>query len=89
MARHFTIIGYSFFMLKLTYNSSLLTALGTVFNRYHVQMPMGVSPSSDILKATLDHIFTNTADDIVVVGYDEDDSDGDAKQQLVLSTARR
>ena len=60
-------------------------------------MPIGASPSSDFLQATLDQIFTvekfpfigDIVDDIVVIRYEEDDSDHDAYLWLVFSTERR
>ena len=77
-AKHFTSLHgtSSFFMLRLTDNSLLLTTFGTIYGRYRYEgMPMGASPSSDILQVLLDCIFTpekypfmcNIADDIVIV----------------------
>ena len=68
------------------YNSSILMAFGMIFGRYHyVQMSLGASPSSDILQATLDQIFTvekfpfkcNITDNFVVIGDKEGGSDHD------------
>ena len=86
--KHITIIDCTspFLMLKLTYNSSLLTAFRTIYGRYRYErMPMGARPSSDIFQMTFDHIFTpeeypflcNIADDIIIVSYDEGSSDHD------------
>ena len=96
--KHFTIIDCtsSFNMLRLTYTSSLLTAFGIIYGRYRYErMPIGASPSSDILHMTLDHISTleeypfmcNIADDIVTVGYDNNGSDHDRNVWQVLKTA--
>ena len=65
-------------MLKLTYNSLLLIAFGTIMGGTDMErMSMGVCPLFDILQVALDHIFTpeeypfmcNITDDIVIVGY--------------------
>ena len=96
--KHFTIINCtnSLFMVSLTYNSSLLTAFDTIYGRYRYdRMPMGASPSSDILQVMLDHILSpednpfmcNIPDDIVIVSYDCDGSDHDRNVQQVFKTA--
>ena len=59
-AKHFTIIDCmsSFFMLRLTYNSSLLTAFGNIYWRYRYErMPMGASPSSGIPSSNIGSYF--------------------------------
>ena len=85
-------------MLRLTYSSLWLTAFGNIYGRYRYEkMPMGASHSSDILQVALHHIFTPEeypfmcyiADDIVIVGNDNNGSDHDRNIQQVLKTGHQ
>ena len=96
--KHFVIIDCSsfFFILRLTFNSLLLTAFGTIYGMYrYKRMCIRASPSSDILKVTFNCILTSEeypfmcsiTDNIVIFGYAENRSDHDRNVWQVLKTA--
>ena len=75
--------------------SSYLTTFGTEFGRFRFTvMPFGISVAGDVFQRKLDTIFGNIpqvtciADDIMVVGYNEDHSDHDKAFSKLLHTAQ-
>ena len=77
--------------LKLDEKSSYLTTFGCQFGRYrYKQLPFGAAPSGDMFQQKIDEIFNDMpnvfgiADDILVVGYDNDGRDHYKTVQKVL-----
>ena len=75
--------------------SSYLTTFGTEFGRFRFTvMPFGISVAGDVFQRKLDTIFgalpqvACIADDIIVVGYNEDHSDHDKAFSKLLHTAQ-
>ena len=77
--------------LKLDKKSSYLTTFACPFGWYQYKhLPFGAAPASDMLQCKIDEIFSDMpnvfgiADDILVIGYDEDGVDHDAAVYKVL-----
>ena len=86
---------YEFFNHKLDIESSKLTTFGTPFDRYrYLRMPMGASLSSDLYQYKVDgHLegirnCVAIADNIIIFGFDESDSDHDKTVIEVMEKAR-
>ena len=69
---------------ELTYESSLLTAFNCDLGKFRfTRMPFGISVAGDVFQRKLDHCIGDIqnvyciADDIMVIGYEEDHSDHD------------
>ena len=85
-ARYFTILNVKsgFWQLKLEKDSQSLTLMATMFGHYYWQkLSFGLSCSLDLFNVKLQELYqavdncVNIADDIVVYGLDEDESDHD------------
>ena len=70
--------------LQLDTQSSYLTTFAHPFGRYrHKHLPFGAAPVGNMFQCKIDEIFNDMpnifgiADDILVIGYDEDGTDHD------------
>ena len=77
--------------LMLDTQSSYLTTFTCLFGRYHYKcLPFGAVPAGYIFQRKIDQIFNDMpnvygiADDILVIGYDEDGADHDEAVSSVL-----
>ena len=80
--------------IKLGTKSSYLTTFATPYGRYRfLRLPFGLNCAQDVFQRKVDETFgdipgvTGIADDIVVVGYQEDGKDHDANLKAVLERA--
>ena len=96
-ARFFTILDArsGYWNIKLGAKSSYLTTFATPYGRYRfLRLPFGLNCAQDVFQRKVDETFgdipevTGIADDIVVVGYQEDGKDHDANLKAVLQRAR-
>ena len=82
--------------LKLDEKSSYLTTFACQFGRYQNKcLPFGVAPAGRMFQRKIDEIFNDmphvfgTADDILVVQYEDDGGDHDKTVQKVLQRCRK
>ena len=80
----------------LDYKSSYLTTFNTKIGHFQFTvMPFGVTVAGDVFQGKLDSIFLNLenvmiiADDIMVIGYQEDEQDHDKAFTQLLETAKK
>ena len=78
----------------LTYESSLLTAFNCDLGKFRfTRMPFGINVAGDVFQRKLDHCIGDIenvyciADDIMVIGYEEDHSDHDKSLQSLFERA--
>ena len=81
--------------LQLDTKSSYLTMFACPFGRYwYKHLPFGAVPAGNMFQCKIDEIFNDMpnvfgiADDILVIGYDEDGADHDATVHKVLKQCR-
>ena len=77
--------------LKLDKKSLYLTIFACQFGRYRYKhLPFGAAPAGDMFQSKIDEIFNNMpnvfriADDIMVIGYNNDGKDHDEAVYNVL-----
>ena len=96
-AKYFSIVdGCSgYWNIKLDHESSLCTTFNTPYGRYRfLRIPFGLICAQDIFQKKVDETFgdlpgvTGIADDIIVFGYKDDQSDHDANLKAVMERAR-
>ena len=95
-AKYFTILDArsGYWSIKLDEESSKYTTFNCPFGRYRfLRLPFGLVSAQDIFQKKVDETFgdlpgvTGIADDIVIVGYEEDGSDHDANLRAVMERA--
>ena len=82
--------------LKLDKKSSYLTTFACPFGQYQYKwLPFRAAPAGDLFQHKLDKIFSDMqnisgiTDDILVIGYDENEADHDAAVHKVLWTCKK
>ena len=86
---------HGFWSLQLDDESSKLTTFGTPYGCYRFKcLPFRLSCAGDLFQAKIDEIFSDMcdstqgiADDILVIGFDDDGSDHDAALDAVCAHA--
>ena len=96
-AKYFSILDArsGYWNIKLDNKSSYYTTFATPFGRYRfLRLPFGLSCSSDMFQKKIDETYgdmpqvTGIADDLVIIGYDEDGADHDRNLKAFLERTR-
>jgi len=96
-AKYFSILDAKsgFWNLQLDEESSHLTTFSSMYGRFRFRrLPFGLSCAGDLFQRKIDEVLKglknleNIADDILVVGYEEDGSDHDEAVEALLKRAR-
>ena len=96
-AKYFSILDArsGYWNINLDRKSSYYTTFATPYGRYRfLRLPFGLSCSSDMFQKKIDETYgnmpqvTGIADDLVIIGYDEDGSDHDRNLKAFLERTR-